>query len=446
MGRRYKNASAPEGVVFLNYAQSKAQLPKAEDVPTLVPAQALTALTNGDAEPFYKIEAIDFPANGSGGVYEGSFFESFINVTKNRPIPGSKRGHEWVSRPASDFYTVGGRVDSLDKGKTGTAYLKVYIPPMGDPTENAAFRRDAQANMVHFSLVTRPDFNMKTEKDEMENNVQVRHFTASMGYERNDAMEYGAGAMPQVVNSESMDYAYARSLIAEGKFDNNTKVEGSPIQHDRVYRSALRVMLSRANESERHMLSELVSMIDRASNGRKQTVETKEEAITLLGNLIANGREKIGDVAKALGFGDKLRNEQDEANAETIKTLNSKLGDKPLEKLDAILAENAANAAFAVEKAVAEIAGPAKTKNAKGDDVPNPAHSYAAKACAGLTGEALKNGVEALKTDPVMITLNAARADGNSPLNRVEHGGRTETTENSAGDGIPTISMKRKEA
>jgi hypothetical protein len=28
----------------------------------------------------------------------------------------------------------------------------------------------------------------------------------------------------------------------------------------------------------------------------------------------------------------------------------------------------------------------------------------------------------------------------------VEHGGRTETTENSAGDGIPTISMKRKEA
>jgi len=444
MGKRYRNANAPEGVVFLNYAQSKAQLPKAEDVPTLVPAQAMAALTNGDVEPFYKIEAIDFPANGSGGVYEGSFFKSFINVTKNRPIPGSKRGHEWVSRPASDFYTVGGRVDSADNGKTGTAYLKVYIPPMGDPTENAAFRRDAQANMVHFSLVTRPDFNVKTEEDEMGNKVQVRHFTASMGYERNDAMEYGAGAMTQVVNSESMDFAYARSLIAEGKFDINTKVEGSPLQNGRVYRSALRAWLSRANENERPELSELISMIDRASNGRK-TVD-KDEAMKILSNLIKNGAESIKDIAAALGFGDKLRNEKDEANAEMVKTLNAKLGEKPLEKLDAVLAENAANAAFAVEKAVAEIAGPAKMKNAKGEDVPNPAHSYAAKACAGLTGEALKNGVEALKTDPVMITLNAARADGNSPLNRVERGGRTETTENSAGDGIPTISMKRKEA
>jgi len=130
MGRRYKNASAPEGVVFLNYAQSKASIPEAGDIPTLVPDSALSALTNGDSAPFYKVEAIDFPAKGSGGVYDGSFFKSFINVTKNRPIPGSKRGHEWVSRPASDFYTVGGRVDSADNGKTGTAYLKVYIPPI----------------------------------------------------------------------------------------------------------------------------------------------------------------------------------------------------------------------------------------------------------------------------------------------------------------------------
>jgi len=301
--------------------------------------------------------------------------------------------------------------------------------------------------MVHFSLVTRPEFNVKIEDDGAGNKVPIQHFTASLGYERNDAMEYGAGAMAQVVNSLSMPFEIdaAKALIESGHFDKETRIEGSPVQNGRVYRSALRVMLSRANEQERPALAELVSMIDKSKNGGK-SVDSKEEAITLLGNLIANGREKIGDIAKALGFGDRLRNEQDEANAETIKTLNAKLGEKPLEKLDAILTENAASAAFAVEKAVSDIAGPPKIKNAKGEDIENDAHTYAASACEGLTGEALKNGVAALKKDRVMKVLNAARADSNSTLNRLEKGGIFEATENSASEGVPGIRLQKKEA
>lgn len=423
MKRTYLNAAAPEGVLFFNYAKSKSALPDASTIDTLVPKAAMAALTNGDAEPFFKVEAIDFPAKGSGGVYDGSFFKSFINVTKERPIPGSKRGHEWTSRPNSDFYTVGGRVDSLDNGKTGTAYFKIYIPPSGDGTDNAAFKRDAAAGIVHFSLVTKPDYNVKSEKDEMGNTVQVRHFTATVGMERNDAMEYGAGAMNQVVNSlEGFDFSRARELIAAGKFDRDTKIEGSPLQNGKVYRSALRLIASRANGADVSEVAELISMIDKFKNGGKSV--DRDEAITLIGNLIANGKERIGDVAKALGFGDKIRNEQDDANADTVKALNAKLGEKPIERLDAILAENGAAQASAVEKAVESVAGPRLIKNAMGVDVENPSHSYAAKACTGLRGDALRNAVEALKKDPVIVALNAQRADGESGLNKVVNGGK----------------------
>jgi hypothetical protein len=444
----FRNAGAPEGLVFLNYAKSKVAIPIADEVPTLVSKAAMDALTNGDPEPFFKIEALDFPAKGSGGVYDGSFFKSFINVTKDRPIPGSKRGHEWVSRGNSDFYTVGGRIDSLDNGKTGTAYLKIYMPPKGDTTDNTGLIRDAKAGMVHFSLVTRPDYNVKSEKDEMGNPVQVRHFTASVGAERNDAMEYGAGAMSQIVNSQgiTLDIDAAKALIEAGQFDIKTNVDGEPIQSGRVYRSALRRLASRANELERSEIGELISMIDKAKNQKHggNLMEDKNEAISLLSNLIANGKEKITAIAEALGFGDKLRNTQDEANAEAVKTLNAKLGEKPLERLDAVLAENALAQASVIANAVEAVVGPKTIENAEKKPVENPAHAYAAQKCAGLAGDALKNAVEGLKKDPVIIALNAQRADGNSGLNRSVGGARPAVATN-AKDDIPTIRVEKKE-
>ena len=118
--------SAPE-LMRLVYRNKKTPALSANDIPTLIPDSAMNALLNGDDNPYYKVKAIDYPATGTGGVYEGDFFKSFINKLKDTPFPGSKRGHENTSRPSSDFYTVGGKVVPKDEN-SGTAYLKMYIP------------------------------------------------------------------------------------------------------------------------------------------------------------------------------------------------------------------------------------------------------------------------------------------------------------------------------
>jgi hypothetical protein len=436
---KYEN-QAPEGVVFLNYAKSKSSIPGPDQVDTLVPKAAMDALTNGDPEPFCKIEALDFPANGSGGVYDGSFFKSFINVMKDRPIPGSKRGHEWVSRGNSDFYTVGGRIDSTDNGKTGTAFLKIYIPPKGDSTENTGLIRDAKAGMVHFSLVTKPDYNVKTETDEMGNKIQVRHFTATMGAERNDAMEYGGGAMTQIVNSNgnSFDLDAAKALIEEGKIDISTNIAGDdPIHNGIVHRSVLRRLASHANECDRAVIGELISAIDKSKNGRK-TVD-KDEALKLISNLIKNGGENIQDIANGLGFGDKLRNADDAKNAEIVKALNSKLGDKPIEKIDALIAENTKTAEDRVMNAVTVAFGAAEIEPVPGKGkVANAMHVRALELCKGKSGDELNNSIELAKKDPVMIALAAQNADGQSRINTVVNGG----AQSSASKGsIPALNL-----
>jgi len=165
-------------------------------VPTLVPSSVVADLQRGDPEPYFKLQAIKYPVEGSGvypsakATYTEPFFESFLSVCKQRPIPGSKRGHEPESRPRTDFYLVGGKLEKSGNG-SGTVYLKNYVPPEGDTTSNAGFIRDMKAGIVHFSIVTKPEYRM-------EGDVQI--ITGSAGYERNDAVEYGTGAMDQSTN------------------------------------------------------------------------------------------------------------------------------------------------------------------------------------------------------------------------------------------------------
>lgn len=422
-----ENRDKPEGVVVFNYAKAKSSVPAADTIDTLVNAEVMKHLTDGDPTPYFKIEAIDYPAKGSGGIYDKSFFKSYLAVMKNRPIPGSKRGHEYTSRPSSDFYTVGGRLDENADGKTGTVFFKIYIPPKGDPTENSGFIRDAKANIVNFSLVTAPDYKVVTEKDEAGNTVQVRHYTTSMGYERNDAVEYGAGAMAQTVNSanDTFDFDAARALIEAGDFDKTSKIDGGAIQNGIVYRTGLRRMQSSPayaqNASE---LASLISLIDKTKTNGGKTVDIKEEALELLGNALKNSQTNTSDIAKALGF--EVRSPEDVKNAETIKALNAKLGDKPVERLDSILAENAKNAEATVKNTIAAFPGigPEKIKNAKtGKDEENPAFTRALEKCAGKSGDELKNALESLKDDAVMKVIQANRADSDSQINRMQNGG-----------------------
>jgi hypothetical protein len=447
--RLFRNAGAPEGLVVFNYKQAGVAPPSADEIPTLVNDKVLAEIMKDekgivDPAPYFSIQAIKFPATGSGleygsiGNYKKSFFNSFINKTKVSPIPGSKFGHERTTRPSNDFYMIGGKIVQNDGDKeSGVAYFKMYIPPRGYTTDNFGLIRDARVGKVQYSLVAKPEFTVKM------NAAGIKEYTIldSLGSERNDAVE--DGAMDQIVNSSgiSLDLEAARALIEAGQFDKQSKIEGDPVQNGCVYRSALRVMLSRANEQDRPALAELVSLIDKSKNSGGKSVD-KEEALKLLSNLIKNGSENVQDIIKGLSIDPKLlRNEADEANAEIAKVLNAKLGEKPIEALDAILAENSKAQAAVVAEAVEVIAGPKSLKNAAQEDIVNPAHKYAAKACEGLVGEKLKNAVEELKKDPVLVSLNAQRADGESPLYKVLHNDR-QAAQDDSGDGIPTTRIK----
>ncbi len=462
-----------EKPVYLNIKkleENAIPMPNIDDVPILLNAKALSEIQRDDEEPYYKIEAIEYPCEGAGGVYEKSFFKSFIDVTKNRPIPGSKRGHEFTSRPSSDFYMIGGSmVDNADK-KTGVAYFKMYIPKKGDPTDNYGFIRDCRANIVHFSLVTQPEYNVRRDEDGQER----RHFIRHVAYERNDAVEYGTGAMSQVVNAanasgdkvQGKSVAKAKRLIEAGNYDSSSSWSFSAADGDKmlgsekddwgnyaswhmvedtaaseetkarykypygkngkVYRSALRAIASRAATADLNELSdtatELIKLIDekrKSNGGRKMELN---EAIETVGNAISNGAAKITDIAKSCGFADKMRNETDEKNAEIARYVNEKFGDKYKDKIEGMIDENKKNAEAIARAAVIEAYGNAE--ETIGDKkVENAAHTYAMKVCNGKTGDDLKAAIESLKNDSVMSAILASRADPFNKVNAIESNG-----------------------
>ncbi len=167
-----------------------------ETIPTLVPKKALALFQDGDEDPYYKIQSIKFPIKANGYNYTGDFFRSFVDKTNKRPIPGSRNGHEmsWGKRDSTDLILVGGRVDGDRKG---TVFLKNYIPPSGASGDNAFFIKENKAGMIDFSLVAR------TRDEVIENSDGTRTYKVleSLGDERNDAVEFGAGAMEQKTNT-----------------------------------------------------------------------------------------------------------------------------------------------------------------------------------------------------------------------------------------------------
>lgn len=410
----------PDGQFELVYRNKKILSETPDTVPTLVPKAAMNELQKGDPEPYYKIEAIDMPANGTGGIYEPEFFKSFINVLKSRPIAGSKRGHEWTSRPSSDFYTVGGKIEG------NTAYFKIYIPPQGDPSDNSAFIRDARANIVNFSLVTAPEYNIQKDKD----GNDVRHFTASKGYERNDAVEYGAGAMTQIVNSKprnkSLDINLAKSLINNGQYRTIGNSDGDIIQNGVVMRPVLRAMLSHADVENKSELSELVSMIDKKSNSGGIKLEINE-AYELIRNSLVNGAVPYTDVAKNCGMDKFMRTENDKQNESVVKELNSIFAGSTdlVASVKAMKAENESNSKAAVENAVVQAFGTAKIKNGKNEDIDNLSYTRAMELCNGKSGAELKTAIENAAKDPIIMHFRSEQADNNSQINAISSGKTT---------------------
>lgn len=269
--------------VFLNYSQPSTLA--ADQVPTLIPAPAMAALLNGDKEPFYKVETIEYPVKGTGGIYTEAFFESFTARLNSLPIPGAKDGHGWKDRGDSDIYTVGAKLDKNGDG-SGKVHFKIYFPVNGEKSSNEALIRDAKAGIVHFSLVTLPEYTVTRNQD----GTEIRTFIASRGYERNDAVEHGTGAMKQTVNSQKPE------TIRE---------------------------LERSLRDLGYSNKEAVAIASKGfGSANLDNEETTMDKDSVLAWLKTNSGIPLAEIAQAMGQSDKLINT---AELESLKTANAKL-------------------------------------------------------------------------------------------------------------------------
>ena len=183
-----------------NLRSSKAKLKlDPSEIPTLVKSSILDQWMEGDEEPYYKIQAINYPIMANGYNYTESFFESFLSKLNIAPIPGSKSGHElsWGKRPPTDLLLIGGKIDKKGNGK-GTVYFKNYIPKVGDSGDNSIFIKENKSNMVDYSLVART-------RDEYDEKADKWNVLESVSSERNDAVQYNDGAMEQKTNSRKAE-------------------------------------------------------------------------------------------------------------------------------------------------------------------------------------------------------------------------------------------------
>lgn len=405
-------------LVFLNY-RSISTTPAVETVPILIPNEKYEHLIEGDEKPFFKIESIEYPVKGTGGIYTEQFFESFLSVMNDRPIPGSKRGHTFESRPASDLYTVGGKIDKNGDG-TGTVHMRVYIPRDGDSDSNTGLIRDAKANIVHFSLVTWPEYTVTKDADGNE----ITYFTASKGYERNDAVEYGAGAMKQTVNSlADIDIDEARALIDSGNYNAVDESE-QVIRNGVVMRTALRRIVSRAANGNPEVAN-LISMIDKAESKKRGKRMEKAE---LLEAIRREPGLTLDEIAKAVNQSDRLMDE-DHKSALAVMTELNKLGVKdPVAEIKANRARIEELAKSERSVALTNAFGASKVEN--GEEV-NLVRGYAEERVPkNAVGEDLIKAIEDVKNSTIAKRLAGEMADPSSEVNRIE----TRETKANAGE------------
>jgi len=429
-------------------------------------------LTRGDAERYFRVEAIRFPVNGDNpigngpAIYVKSFFDGYVGVTKNRPIPGSKRGHElFSSRPHNDFYTVGGKV--VDNGDgTGIAYLKVYIPPEGDGTSNFGFIRDNRAGIVQFSLIAHGNFTIDSVTETVEANAVIND-----DWIRNDAVE--VGKMEQTVNSEEIgisenastdrllkaSVSKARGLINSGNYDNSSKwsfsaADGNKLlgsggndwaeykswhlvedtsatantrarykypygKGGKVYRSALRAIAARASAQNLQDVSAaasaLIAAIDKKAKSGGSLMDTKEEALEFLG---VNSGIPIAEIAKVMNQSDKLVTNEHIQALQTVNDLKA-LGFNSVDDVKKLADAVAKNEQMLVGNRLTAEFGPEKGA----DGSPNLLRVYAGKVITN--SKDIDAQLEEFKKDPIALQFAANRADFTKNVVKVhEQGGK----------------------
>jgi hypothetical protein len=423
-------------------------------------------LQTGDTAPYYRVESIEYPAEGDNpvgykpAIYGEAFFESFLQVMNDRPIPGSKRGHEFASRPKSDFYTVGGKLDKKSDG-AGVAHFKLYIPPEGDETSNAGFIRDNRAGIVEFSIEAAVEYSVNQDSQDVT-------ILATKGAERNDAVP--VGKMEQTVNAEDQDVVEnaegdtllatsvrkARLLINTGKYDARKKwsyngtmkrhmlgaggadwanykswhlVERGNASEDTqvrcgfaygdgslVFRSALQATAAQAAKqglpNVARAASGLLDLINEKENIKsgRSLMDTKEEALEFLR---VNHGIPLAEIANAMGQEGAVVTLDHTAALQVVNGLKE-LGLKdPVAEVKNLQERVKAGEADRIANRLTAEFGPEKATDGKD----NLLRAYAAKQITNA--EDLDGQIEAVKKDPVAQQLAGQAADFTSNANKI---------------------------
>lgn len=463
----------------LNYVHNKASAVSVDAIPTLVPASVMDELltdpaTNAkDSNPFFRVESIEYPAEGDNplyyepAIYGEEFFQSFLEVMNAKPVPGSKRGHEFKSRPQSDFYTVGGSLVKSGNGK-GVAHLKIYIPPVGDETSNAGFIRDNRAGIVQFSIQSMVEYAVNQDTREVT-------IMGVKGGERNDAVPVGAMAqtvnadeeIDEVLNAEgdtllASSVRKARGLINAGKYNAKgswsksravKKILGasgddfanlkawSLVEHTSapedtqarygyqygdgtiVFRSALQNAAARASGQNLPQVSKAASALV-ALIGEKESASSQmggslmDDKKEMLDFVAVNRDIPITEIANAMGKADQIATDEQRSALKVVNELKELGITDPVAEVKKARAQAEENERNVIANRLTKEFGPEKFEDGR----VNTLRAYAAKQITNA--EALDKQVEDLKADPVAKTLATQRADYHSVENKlgiVEH-------------------------
>ena len=327
------------------------------EVPTLIPEKAKKEFMEGDADPYFKIQEIEYPIKANGYIYTESFFESFVEKTKIRPTPGSKSGHSlrWGERPPTDFILVGGKLVKNGNG-TGKVYFKNYIPPKL-VSDNEAFKKEARADMVHFSLVTYS----KDEIVESPDGDREYYVIQSLYGERNDAVEFDTGGMDQKTNKAET------GITPDEAYKNNT--------------------------------------------GEKPMDELLKKLLTYK----ANGELNVSEFAKKLGI--EVKTDEDKKNASLVTRYQNAVGTP--ENAEQILADKKANSGKVMGAKIVELFG-TKEINGKKNRAHAYATKVLKDAVEANDEVKFNAVIEELKTDEFMTEFKAAHVNPLSEENRIE--------------------------
>lgn len=327
-----------------------------DEIPTLVPQEKMNEWLKDDGDPYYKIQMIEYPIKANGLNYQESFFESFVKKLSQHPYPGSKNGHSifWGERSRTDFLLVGGKLEKNGDG-SGKVYFKNYIPPMGESGSNETFIKENKSNMVHYSLVTYP-------KEIIEENASgelIINVVESMFGERNDAVDFGTGAMKQVTN------------------------KGDLVQ------------------------------VDEVENNKGEEMD-KAEILKRLNNLMANGEISLSEVMNALGQKDKLVNKDHEEAIILRNSLKEAGIEDPVKEINALKDKLNDNSKVVKNAKISETFGPSKVENGKES---NLVYQHACDKLKDVDSENIEKAINSLKEDPIMIALQSQVADPSSEVN-----------------------------